>query len=174
MKPDFAMFFGLPILYVIADVFEVLVMIFLIVYCMFLLATYRRVTGWSFLIVGLGTFALRMLTSYYYAIHNQFITFGTPDVAKALTEVLFCYAKFLLMWGTLYIIRRFMNKWDFFIQRSILKATICMAVLTLLFFLNFGYEYIYFIDKPYVYQRVCGFWSSVIPEYTFTDTFILN
>ena len=133
MKPDFAMFFGLPILYVIFDFFEVLVMIFLIVYCMFLLATHKRLSVWSFFVVGIGTFALRMLASYYYAIHDPYRTLGTPDVAKALTEILFCYAKFLLMWGTLYIVRRFMNKWDFFIQRSILKAVICLGVLTLLF-----------------------------------------
>ena len=169
MKSDFAMFFGLPILYVIADVFEVLVMIFLIVYCMFLLATHRRLSVWSFFVVGTGTFALRMLISYYYAIHDPYGTFGSPDVAKALTEILFCYAKFLLMWGMLYIVRRFMNKWDFFIKRSILKAVICLAVLTLLFFLNFGYEYLYFMDKPYIYQRVCDFWLSVIPEFYWVD-----
>lgn len=165
MKLNFKMFLGLPILYLIFDAFEVLVMIFLISYCMFLLATHKRLSGWSFLIVGCGTFILRMLTAYYNAIHDPFGSFGSPDVAKALTEIPFSFVKFLLMWGTLYMIRKLMNKRDFFIKRSTLKAVICLIVLTLLFFLNFGYEYIYMDDKPYVYQVIYNFWLSVIPEF---------
>lgn len=165
MGLNFGLFWALPIFYVIFDAFEVLVIIFLVSYCIFLLATYKHVSVWSFLIVGLGTFTLRMVTSYYYAKHDPFGTFGSPDVAKALTEIPFCFIKFLLMWGTLYIIRRFMNKWDFFIKRSILKAVICLLVLTLLSFLNFGYEYRYLGDKPHVYQLIYDFWLSIIPEF---------
>lgn len=46
-----------------------------------------------------------------------------------------------------------------------LSAWPFLIVLTLLFFLNFGYEYIYMDDKPYVYQVIYNFWLSVIPEF---------
>ena len=165
MKLDFAMFWGLPILFIMYDVFEVLEIIFLIAYCMFLLATYKNLTGWSFLIVGFTTFMLNLLTSYHYAMKAPFGSFGSPDVAEALTEIPFCFAKFLLMWGILYLARKFMNRWDFFIKRSILKAVICLIILTLLFFLNFLYEYIFMDFEFYIQQAVYDFWLSVFPEF---------
>ena len=165
MKLNFAMFWGLPIIFLIYDAFEVLEMILLIAYCMFLLATYKNLSGWSFLIVGLITFVLRLLTSFHYAMKDPFGSFGSPDVAEALTEIPFCFAKFLLMWGTLYLARKFMNRWDFFIRRSILKAVICLVILTLLFFLNFLYEYVYLDVKSYIQQAIYDFWLSVIPEF---------
>lgn len=164
MKLDLAMFFGIPLFYLWADVYEVLEMIFIIAYCMYMLTMHKRLSVWSFLIVGFTTFVLRMLTSYYHAMQYVYGSYGSQDIAIAFTEILYCLAKFLLIWGVLFMIRKYMNKWEFFIKRSTLKAVICLFVLSLFFFLNFSFEYI-FVDKPYVYQRVCDFWEPVIPEF---------
>ena len=169
MKLNFAMFLGLPLLYLWADVYEVLEMIFLIAYCMYMLTMHKRLSVWSFLIVGFTTFVLRMLTSYYHAKQEVYGLYGSQDIAIALTEILYCFAKFLLIWGVLFIIRKCMNQREFFIKRSTLKAVICLFVLTLFFFLNFSFEYIFIMDKPYIYQRVCDFWASVIPEFYWVD-----
>ena len=171
MEQSFVMFFGMPIFYLWYDAYEVLAMIFLIAYCMYMLTMHKRLSVWSFLIVGLGTFALRMLTSYHYAMQNVYGSYGSRDIAIALTEIIYCFAKFLLIWGVLFIIRKCMNQREFFIKRSTLKAIICLFVLTLFFFLNFSFEY-KFVDKPYVYQRVCDFWVSVIPEFYWVDKHI--
>lgn len=166
MELSFAMFFGAPLFYLWYDAYEVLEMIFLISYCMFMLTMHKCLTVWSFLVVGFTTFVLRMLTSFHYARQYVYGSYGSQDIAIALTEILYCVVKFLLIWGVLFMIRKYMNKWDFFIKRSTLKAVICLFVLTLFFFLNFNFEYI-FVDRPYVYQRVCDFWVSVIPEFYF-------
>ena len=169
MKLDFAMLLGLSILFLVYDAFVVLEMIFIIAYCMFLLATYKNLSGRSFLIVGVITFVLKLLTAYYYAMKDPFGSFGSPDVAEALTEIPFCFAKFLLMWGILYLARKFMNRWNFFIKRSTLKAIICLIIMTLLFFLNIFYEYVSMYDKLYIQQVIYDFWLSVIPEFYYFD-----
>ena len=45
---NFKIFLGLPILYLMYDAFEVLVMIFLISCCMFLLEVHKRLSVWLF------------------------------------------------------------------------------------------------------------------------------
>ena len=121
MKLNFAMFLGIPLFYLWADAYEILEMIFLIAYCMYMLTMHKRLSVWSFLIIGFTTFVLRMLTSYYHAKHYVYGLYGSKDIAIALTEILYCFAKFLMIWGVLFMIRKYMNKWEFYILKKTLR-----------------------------------------------------
>lgn len=160
----------LPLIYYLgfwADSYYAWEITFIISYCLFLLAKKKRLSIWSFLIIGFGTFILRIFISYYYAKHTAYVYLANYDIAEALTEVLYCLAKFLLIWETLFIIRIILNKRQYFLKRKNLKSAIYLAVLAFFFYFHFVYEYVHEINKPYVYQRVYDFWLSIIPKFRF-------
>ena len=169
MEFDVRMILFLPVIYYLSiwmDPYNAWAITLIMAYCIFLFIRKKRLSIWSFLIIGFGIFILRILASYYLAKQNPYAYHLTDhDVAEALTEVLYCIAKFLLIWGTLSIVRKTLNKRAYFVQRRNLKAVIYLAVLTFFFYFHFAYEYVHVVHKPYVYQKMYDFWLSVIPEF---------
>lgn len=159
----------LPLIYYLgfwADSYYAWEITFIISYCLFLLAKKKRLSIWSFLIIGFGTFILRIGIYYFYVCHYSYMYhFHEEFLAEALTETPYCLLKFLLIWGTLFIVRKILNKSDYFMKRRELKAVIYLAVLTFFFYFHFAYEYLHISDKPYFYQKIYDFWLSVIPEF---------
>ena len=90
---------------------------------------------------------------------------GSRDIAEAFTEVLCCLAQFILIWITLFIVRKILNQKDYFVKRRNLRAAVYLAVLAFFFYSHFVYAEIQVGDKPYVYQKIYDFWLSVIPEF---------
>ena len=169
MELDLKIILFLPLMYYLGawmEPYNAWAITLIMAYCVFLLIKQKHLSVWSFLIIGFGTFILRIVNSYYNFRHYSYVySFGDYYVAEALTEVPYCLAKFLLIWGTLYIVRKILNQRDYFVQRRNLKAVIYLVVLTFFFYFHFAYEYVHVVNKTYVYQKIYDFWLSVIPEF---------
>ena len=169
MELDLKIILFLPLVYyfgVWVDVYNAWEITLIMSYCLFMLAKKKSLSIWSFLIIGFGTFILRIGIYYFYVRHYSYMYYFHEDfIAEALTETPYCLLKFLLIWGTLYIVRKILNQRDYFVQRRNLKAVIYLAVLTFFFYFHFAYEYVHVVNKPYVYQKIYDFWLSVIPEF---------
>lgn len=161
---DFIFMLALPIIYLSVDSYVTLEITLLLSYCLFMLVKKRPLSIWSFLIVILGTFTLRIAVYYFPILHyGPFYYMNYEFVAEALTEVPYCLAEFLLIWGTLFIVRKMLNQKDYFVQRRNLKAVIYLIVLVFFFYFHFAYEYLQ--GKPYIYRKIYNFWLSVIPKF---------
>lgn len=86
--------------------------IFWIAYCIYLLAKKKRFSVRSVLIVCFGIFIISLIPAHGFFIH----TWSSRGVAAAFTEVPFGIIYFLLMWGTVCIVRKLMNSREYLIK----------------------------------------------------------
>ena len=126
--------------------------IFYILYCIYILARKKKFSIRSVLIVCLGTFMISLIPVHGFFIH----TWSSLGVAVAFTEVPFGLLFFLLMWGTVCLVRKLMDSREYLAKWK--KATYFVVFLL--------YFYIYYpltewVEGTDIYNMIYRFLYAV-------------
>lgn len=126
--------------------------IFWIAYCIYMLAKEKRFSIRSVLIVCFCTFMISLIPVHGFFIH----TWSSIGVAAAFTEVPFGIIYFLLMWGTVCLVRKLMNSRENLAER---RKPAYVVVFLLYFYIYYPFtERLYHTD---IYNMVYDFLYSV-------------
>lgn len=131
--------------------------IFWIAYCIYLLAKKKRFSLRSVLIVCFGTFMISLIPAHGFYIH----TWSSIGVAAVFTEVPFGIIYFLLMWGTVCIVRKLMSSREYLVKW---RKWAYFAVFLLYFYIYYPLtERLYHTE---IYNMIYDFLYSVFETIT--------
>lgn len=147
--------------------------IFILTYSLLILIEKKRLSVKSFLVIGLGLFALRIGFDFINKINLNHelrfplfdLQFYSSDLLDAFAETAHGLVKFLLIWGIFYMVRRYYEKWKYYKNNRKFRVVIYLILFVIILYINLYYEVAHTVNKSFVYRIVYNLWEIIIPQF---------